>query len=1117
MNQLCGVCDRLWYILSAGVTNKNRLIKIIVIMKVFFLLTFVLSFGAWGNTWAQKVSVRAKDASFKSVIQQVQRQSGYSFIIKEEYFRNALKINLHVENAEVLELLPLLFNGQPFSYSVNGKVVSAVASVQKSNAVEISSEEAQKPIRGRVTNEKGEPLVGASIYVLDSNKQRTAKQAYTDANGNFELRDVAEGQPIEISYLGYRSIQIDTKVVMGNIALRAMQEDVEEVMVNAGYYTVKDRERTGSIARVTAKDIELQPVLNPLQAIQGRMAGVSITQKSGVPGGGFDIQIRGRNSLRTRTPTQADGNLPLYIVDGVPISAVSVGDYSFTLINPGGDINPLSAINHADIESIEILKDADATAIYGSRGANGVVLITTKRGMPGKTKFTVTSSYAGSRIARKMKLMNLQEYMEMREEFRENTGSTFIDIDGTWDITRETDWQDELIGGTAISKNLAMGVSGGNEFTRFLISVNRNNETTVYPISDGYKRDNLSTNISHKSKDQKFQLTSTVSYSVQKSDFINQDLTRNAITLPPNSPSLYNSDGTLNWTDYLSSIKNPLANSEVTYHSKNRNLSLNGTISYKLIENTFLKLNAGITNTAFEERKYEPNTQYNPSLNMTSDYTSSEMARNDAYSYILEPQFNWNKNIGIHRFDALFGGTYEERSNNTLNVSGLGFTSNALVSNIGAAKTKSVNSVGGSPYKYAALFARLNYVFDTKYIVNITGRRDGSSRFGDNNKFGNFGAIGGAWLFSKEQFLENQTWLTFGKLRASLGVTGSDNTGDYQYIDTYDLSTKVYDGFVGLLPSKLFNPNFGWEKTTKTEVAIELGLFKDRVNTSVAYYNNRSSNQLVGIPLAATTGFSSIAGNLPATVQNSGWEFVLSTTNIKNNRLRWESSFNISANRNKLVSFPDLEGSTYASTYIVGKSTSVRRVYKYLGIDQDTKAYKFQDFNEDGKITASDDRKVILDLYPKFHGGLQNSFAFNQFSIDILLHFVKQNGANPLFSAASIGGPQNKPKEMVDRWKVDNPNAKYTIAAYTPEIRESIAFMEYSDRAFADASFLRIKNISLAYQLKLPQLRVEALKLYMQGQNLWTFTNFMGLDPENLSTIVLPPLRTFLFGIQLVL
>ncbi|MBL1410994.1 SusC/RagA family TonB-linked outer membrane protein [Sphingobacterium faecale] len=1102
---------------------SNETIRYWIMRIQLITLFIVLLLGQLNasSSYGQKVTIEAKRQSLERVLKEIKKQSGFDLIYNPSVFdKLAESVTVSSSHTDLQYVLSDIFKKQSkLEFLLNGKTIIVRPRGASKQDVEESTLSVQQPIRGRVTNEKGEPLAGASIYVLDGNKQRTSKQTNTDTNGNFELKDVAEGQLIEISYLGHRSLQRHAKAQMGTIVLPLINAEVEEIVVNAGYYTVKDRERTGSIARVTAKDIEFQPVINPLQAIQGRMAGVSITQKSGIPGAGFDIQIRGRNSLRTKTPTQEDGNTPLYIVDGVPISAVSVGDYSFTQINPGGDINPLSAINHTDIESIEILKDADATAIYGSRGANGVVLITTKRGVSGKTKFTVTSSYAGSKIARKMKLMNLGEYMEMREEFKANTGITYMDIDGTWDVTRETDWQDELIGGTAISKNLGMSVSGGNEYTSFLISANRNNETTVYPISDGYKRNNLSTNISHKSKDERFQLTSTVSYSVQKSDFINTDLTREAIVLPPNAPSLYNSDGTLNWTDYSSNRVNPLASSEATYHSNNRNLVLNGTLSYNLIDNIFLKLNAGITNTAFEESRYEPNTMYNPVLvrYQSPNSSTSAKARNDAYSYLVEPQVTWNKSFGIQRLEALVGGTYEERNNSTLKISGSGFTSNALITNIGAAKSKGISSVGGNPYKYAALFARLNYVYDSKYIVNITGRRDGSSRFGDNNKFGNFGALGGAWLFSKERFLQEQSWLTFGKLRASFGVTGSDNTGDYQYIDTYDLSTAVYDDIVGLLPSKLFNPDFGWEKTTKAEAAIELGLFNDRINTSIAYYNNRSSNQLVGIPLPATTGFPSISGNLPATVQNSGWELVVSSTNIKNKGFRWESSFNISANRNKLVSFPDLEGSTYANTYMVGKSTSISRRYKYLGIDQDSKAYKFQDFNNDGKITAAEDRKVILDLYPKFYGGVQNSLVFNKVSLDILLHFVKQKGANPLFGSASMGGPQNKPKEMTDRWTPDNPNAKYTITAFTPEIRESITFMEYSDRSVTDASFLRIKNISLAYQFKFPNLKVEALKLYVQGQNLWTFTNFMGLDPENLSSIVLPPLRTFSFGVQLIL
>lgn len=331
-----------------------------------------------------------------------------------------------------------------------------------------------------------------------------------------------------------------------NIVLKADSLDMQEVEVNAGYYSVKESERTGSISRITSKAIETQPVTNVLAALQGRMAGVSITQTTGVPGGGFDIQIRGRNSLRP------DGNQPLYIVDGLPFSSESLGNTQLSgPILPGAGINPLNNINPSDIENIEVLKDADATAIYGSRGANGVVLITTKKGKRGKTQFSFNTYTGAGVITRKLKLLNTSQYLEMREEAFANDGLTELpdwayDVNGTWDRNRQTDWQKELIGGTAITRNVEAGISGGSENTQFLIRGTHFSETTVFPGDFSYGKTALHFNINHKSEDGKFAVNLSGNYVADKNNLLNTDLTRLATSLAPNAPALYSQDGSLN-------------------------------------------------------------------------------------------------------------------------------------------------------------------------------------------------------------------------------------------------------------------------------------------------------------------------------------------------------------------------------------------------------------------------------------------------------------------------------------------------------------------------------------------------------------------------------------------
>lgn len=963
-----------------------------------------------------------------------------------------------------------------------------------------------------VTKDNQGPLAGVIVKIKDTNSG-----TITDMQGRYSL-SVNIGDTIVFSMIGYKekAVQYQGESII-NITMLEDSSSLDEIVVNAGYYTVKDRERTGSIARVTAKDIELQPVINPLQAIQGRMAGVNITQYSGVPGSGFDIQIRGRNSLRTGT-TNPSG--PLYIIDGMVIPNSNLQNTTLGInIIPYNETNILNAINPSDIESIEILKDADATAIYGSRGANGVILITTKKNKSDKLSFTLSSSTSFSKVASKMKLLNTEQFNKMRDEAFLNDGVTTypdyaLDLNGKWDRERYTDWQKELIGGTAHSQNIQLSVSGGSETTHFSASASQGLQTTVFPTDKGYKRNNFLLNVNHSSKDGKFQFTSSTNFSLQNNNLIATDLTKNALTLAPNAPSLYNDDGSLNW-NFPGDI-NPVASMHETYQNDSNNLVLNLDLNYELAKNLYLKLNTGYNRNNNEQKKLTPYTIHNPEKNYTSEQSKAENTFRENKSYILEPQINYLTKIDKLSINTLLGMTYQENETSALHISGTGFQSEEFISNIAAAKTRGISQSANLQYKYAAIFTRINFNFNSKYIFNLTARRDGSSRFGDNNKFGNFAAIGAAWIFSEENFFKNSSWLSFGKLRASYGTSGNDNIGDYQYLDTYTLNTSKYDDISGLSPSRLYNPNFSWEKTKKLEIALELSIIKDRINFDIAYYRNTSSNQLVGVPLPGTTGFSSIQDNLPATVENKGWEFSLNSENIKTKDFSWTTNFNISFPKNTLLSFPNLEGSTYANTFIVGKSTTVRKLYNFEGIDPETGQYKFTDYNNDGKITSAD-KQNIKEIKTEYHGGLQNTLSYKNFSLDFLFQFVKQTNYNHNYNLQTPGAMVNQPIEILNSWNSTNPNSIYGLltSGYNPTIINELKLFTSSNAIVGDASYIRLKNISLSYLLKLPKTKFESLRFYFQGQNLWTITNYYGLDPEFILTNYLPPLKTYAFGVQL--
>ncbi|WP_185286796.1 SusC/RagA family TonB-linked outer membrane protein [Chryseobacterium indologenes] len=967
-----------------------------------------------------------------------------------------------------------------------------------------------RTISGTVT-QNGQPVSNVSVF-----QEGSTEVTITNSSGKYQIQ-VAGNNPVLIfKHPDYAEQRLDIGTIStANIALSNRERQIEEVVLNAGYYKVKEKESTGNIAKVTAKEIANQPVTNVLSSIQGRVSGVNITQSTGVPGAGFDIQIRGKNSLRSA------GNEPLYIIDGVPYGG-RVNAQNSAAILPSGNISPLNSINPNDIESIEILKDADATAIYGTRGANGVVLVTTKRGTKGRLEVSLNTNYGPSKVANHMEMMNTEQYISMRRQAYANSGiatypSNAYDINGKWDQSRYTDWQKVLIGNWAELQSTMISLSGGGANSSFLISGGHTEQTTVFPGNFRYKVNTLMSSYNYKSPNKKLTLSFTNNFSTSDNNVINTDLTNRSLFLSPNAPALYKPDGTLNWED--GTFANPIASLEGVYNNTMKQFNQSLNVDYLIGLGLNFKINGGMNFQDFEEFAVKPNTMYNPASTSGSSpqYSTSSKGLNKIFSFIVEPQLSWNKKINRHELQVLVGSSLQTTRNQQSGITGTGFSSNALLYNIAAATTKTFRDEIDIDYRYVSLYGRVNYQFANRYILNLTARRDGSSRFGSANRFANFGALGAAWLFSEESFLKNSRWLSTGKLRGSFGLTGSDAIGDYQFLDTYTLSTSSYNDVVGFYPSRLYNPYFSWEKTKKLEVAIQLGFLKDRLMLQSAYYQNRSSNQLVGIPLPATTGFSSVQSNLDATVENTGWEVELSAHPIRGNKWNWSSSFNITIPKSKLLSFPGLEGSSYANTYVIGYPTSIVKLYQYEGIDPSTGSYLFKDYNGDGKISSPDDNKAIENIGTKFFGGWQNEISYKNLSLSFLFQFVKQTNYNYISTMPYPGNMNNQPAAFTNVWSQNNQGGfimPYS-AGTNAQINALTANYIASTAAIGDASFIRLKNIQLNYKIPVRSSWIKQALVYVQGQNLATWTNYFGLDPEFTSTGYLPPLKTYSLGCQI--
>lgn len=1085
-----------------------RITSIIIGIQAFFTTALLAS-----TINAQNVSLNISHAKVVQVFTDIEKQTNVTFVYNAEAIAGLNNVSIKVDKKTLSDVLIILSQKLPLQFRQSGTVIG----VDRILGTQPKEKPIQKPIEistaailtitGKVLNENGLPLSGASVRVKGSSLATS-----TDQNGAFTLANVRENGIIVISYVGYLTKEVVVSRDLTNIivTLALASSRLDEVVI-IPYGTTTERLNTGSVAKVSTKEIDEEPVSNPLAALQGRVAGLVVTQGSGLPGSSYSVQVRGQNSILSGTD-------PLYIVDGVPFNGTSLDEVS---LGYPSKQSPFNSISPNDIESIEVLKDADATAIYGSRGANGVILITTKKGKSGKTRIDADVNSGFGKVTRTMQFMNTAQYLSMREEaFRNDnraiTPSIAYDL-VSWDTTRDVNWQQMLIGGTAHQTNAQASISGGNDQTQFLVGTNYHRETTVFPGDFNEQRADVHFNINHQSVDNRFSMIVTGSYSNDVNHMIQGDLFAN-INLPPDAPNPYDANGNLVWQENGYYYLNPLAPLYQPYTATTDNLLGNINLSYKILPGLIAKVDAGYTYMQLDQVAITPaDSQYPP----FSPESYSTFGSNNVKGWIIEPQLNYTRTIGKGTLEALLGGSEQQQIINGDNIFATGYSSDALLASTSGASSVSSSS-NYSEYRYQAIFGRLHYMWDNKYILNVTGRRDGSSRFGPGKQYANFGAIGAAWIFSEESLIKNKIpFLSYGKLRGSYGITGNDQIGDYRYLDTWRPTVYPYQGITGLQSFTLFNPNYAWEMNRKLEAAVDLGFLKDRILFSASYFRNRSSDQLINYTLPGQTGFSGVLENLPALVQNSGWEFTLNTVNIQSKAFRWSTSINLTTDQNKLLSFPGLSTSSYAHTYVIGQPLNIKLAYHYLGVDPATGIYQFA-----GTINPTD-KTAIINLNPQYYGGISNSFSYKRFQLDFLFQFVKQRGANYYatfngFGQAYPGSMFNLPVQVLDHWQHPGdmaPIGVYTSGTNATQRNAVETYYPQSDAVYTDASFVRLKNLSLTYNLPnniSNKLGVQHIAVYLRGQDLLTFTDYFGFDPENQSS-ALPPLKYIIAGIRFTL
>ncbi|MBN1790005.1 MAG: TonB-dependent receptor [Bacteroidales bacterium] len=1074
-------------------------------MKLTILIACVclVQVSASVTIHGQNVSIDVCGQPLKDVFKTIEDQSNYRFFYNESFADLNRIITYSTSNKPITEVLDNLFKGSKVSYKIlenNLVVIGLVSELQ------------QQKITGRVIDaSSGDPLPGVYIMI-----KGTTQGVISDVNGRYSI-DVSEpGTVLVFSFVGYNTEEVTLQNQQEiNVSLTPDIKALEEIVV-VGYGAVKKSDLTGSVSSIKYEDFKKSSLSSFDQAIQGRAAGVQVTQASSAPGGRVMIRVRGGNSL-------SSSNEPLYIVDGYPISAGN------TAGGNGAGQNPLATINPADIASIEILKDASATAIYGARGANGVVLITTKRGQIGKTMITFDGYWGTQKIAKKLDMMNAREFALLVNEARANDGlgAAFPNPTNLYyfpdpnTLGEGVDYQDEVFHEAPVS-SYNLGISGGNEITRYAVGGSYFGQTGVLRGSD-FQRASFRANIDTKlAKNLSLATNITASHvwgnnGKSEGDGGNNAGAVNAAILMPPTVPIKMEDGSytqMNPTPGGSTIQNPvpIVKFATDYQEIDRVL---GSVdaNWNIMEGLSLKVTFGTDMSIADRQVYWPKE----TVNGFNAKGSGSQASRKMTSYLNENILTYNKTFGDHSLNVVGGYTRQVFNDRSFDAAATNFPTDLWdANNLDGGTVYSQPNSNRSKSQLASYLGRVNYIFKEKYLFTFTARADGSSKFGANNKWAFFPSVAVAWRISQENFFKSLNLISNLKLRASYGQTGNQDIASYQSLARLGVMNYPFNSTLssGIGPNNIPNPDLKWETTSTTDVGIDLGIFNNRLNLVVDYYYKKTTDLLWNISIPRTTGFSSIFKNV-GSLENKGLEISLGA-DIFTGQFQWNSQLNWSRNRNKVLEIPGFTPSTQGSLsghlkvngswLEPGLPVGVWNLLQYDGVFQDQAQLddgptssgaklgdaRFIDKSGDGSINYTDDRMIVGDPNPSFIYGWSNNFKYKGLDLSV---YIQGSFGNDILNVqraeTNVSGPWgNQRREILDRWtpthtNTDIPRARVTV---DPLLLQSSWLIE-------DGSYLRVKTITFGYTL--PEFKfMNSCRLYVTGQNLLTFTKYTGFDPE---------------------
>lgn len=972
---------------------------------------------------------------------------------------------------------------------------------------------AQKVVKGTVTSKNG-PIPGASILIKGTTTGTT-----TDGSGAYQLAIPENGGTLIASFVGFKAQEIAIGA-QTTINFVLQEDDLMNEVVVIGYGSQVKQDVIGNIAKVSGEDIKDVPVPTFESSLQGRASGVVINNNSGKLGQGINIRVRGASSIKA-------GNQPLVVIDGIPVTAQNLGEVN------NERTNPLADFNFNDVESIEVLKDASAAAIYGARASNGVILITTKKGKAGKTVFNLNLSRGTSREARRRQFLNAKEYIEFFSEAVVNSGrdistaeSTFEGFNPDWQSLRNSDgynWQDQIFQ-QATMTNFDISAKGGTNKTRFYASIAMVDQEGIL-VNNDFQRIATRLNLDHTVSD-KLKLGFNFNLARTKLNRVAND---NSFYTPfqmvaqsPLSPFRDATTGDPNRSTLYDNALIELENS-TNLTTRYRTLS-NAYATYEIIPGLNLKTSFGLDLTnQNEDRYYNNQSLTGGSVNAFGQYRTVSVA-----NYTWDTQLSYNKSFGKHVLGATVAYSIQQSSSDVSSVSGQDFPS-AQFKKITSAGNISAGTSTGTKFSFLSYIGRVSYKYNNRYLFGLTGRYDGSSRFGVNNRYGFFPSVSAGWIISEEDFLKENSVVSFLKIRASYGLTGNGDIGNFDSRGLYQGIS--YAGTTGTAPNSLSFDNLKWETTTQVNLGLDLALFNDRISIEMDYYKKNTKDLLLDVNIPVTSGFTTITQNIGA-LENKGIEFTLNTRNLTGD-FQWSTSFNVARNWNEITSIPDERisvGRRGPNFVIPGQPIGVFYTKKYAGVDpQNGDALYY--LNEGSSETTNDynaaAEMVVGNPNPNWTGGITNNFSYKGFDLNIFFQFVE--GIDLYFASghfASNSGNywDNQTVDQLRRWQnpgdvTDVPQARYLGSNGSRQ----------SSRFISDGSYIRLKTLSFGYTLPTSltqRYRLSKVRFYFSAQNLLTFTNYDG-DPEvstgdgNANTSLgvdyytTPQAKTFAFGVNL--